>query len=706
MASVQPQTTDTLEPPTNGVNGATTNGTTNGFNRNLSTNSLKKLNSPIPYCGSTNDLPAYARSNSTLSRHSPDSAASVKASGDNLRECTEYVPLHKRIEKRISSGTPFFSLEFFPPKTANGVANFLTRIDRYRDGGPMFLDITWHLGSDPANIEKETSSSSIAAACLAYCRVDTMLHMTCAQYPKEQTLKHLQLAQNLGIRNLLALRGDLPINDSDPSIYPYRALDMIRWVRTHFGNYFTVCASGYPKGHPEAPSYAADIAYLKMKVDAGADFIITQLFFEAETFETFVADCRAAGITVPIIPGIMPIASYDSIRRVAELSKLTIPKHIMDTLESIRHDDEAVTKYGIHLAVEMCRRLLDSGVAPSLHMYTMNREHSCREVLQALGLWQHESIRSLPWLPHGGHHPLRCREDVRPIYWCARPKSYIFRTKDWDEYPNGRWGNSSSPAFNDLQEYYMFYLKGLPNKEAMLQMYSRELNGIEDVCRVFVKFLTQEPNEEGVKISKLPWNEQEFETSAETELIKDQLVWCNENAIFTINSQPSVNSAPSSDPLVGWGKPGGYCYQKAYLEFFISKARAIKLKAVLEQYPQVNYHVINKDASIDWSNSDPTMPIAVTWGVFPGCEIAQPTVVDPLSFRVWKDEAYDAWLNIWAALYPEESKSRKLLQDIHDDFCLVTLVDNDFVKPSVLFEILEQVISDENEAAVTFAASG
>ena len=96
--------------------------------------------------------------------------------------------------------------------------------------------------------------------------------------------------------------------------------------------------------------------------------------------------------------------------------------------------------------------------------------------------------------------------------------------------------------------------------------------------------------------------------------------------------------------------------------------------------------------TIDWSNIEPTTPIAVTWGVFPGCEIAQPTVVDPLSFRVWKNEAYDAWINGWANIYPKESKSFKIIENIHDNYCLVTLVDNDYVKPSVLFEVLEKTI--------------
>ena len=134
-------------------------------------------------------------------------------------------------------------------------------------------------------------------------------------------------------------------------------------------------------------------------------------------------------------------------------------------------------------------------------------------------------------------------------------------------------------------------------KEELLKMYSPELKSIDQVSNVFVNFLTKEPNEAGVKVTRLPWSEQESDTSTETQLIKEQLIWCNANNIFTINSQPSVNGAPSTDPIVGWGTPGGYCYQKAYLEFFIDSKRATKLKEVLNDYPLVNYHIINQKVS-------------------------------------------------------------------------------------------------------------
>lgn len=649
---------------------------------------LRKINTPpaISYCG------GYSNEGERHANGTPEDLPKPNYRQDRAVSGS-YIPLHERIRQRIADGTPFFSLEFFPPKTANGVANFFTRVDRFREGNPMFIDITWHLGSDPANMNKETSSSSIAASCLDYCRVDTVLHMTCAQYTKEQTLRHLEQSKAVGLRNILALRGDLPQQNENPVIYKFRALDMIRWIKEEYGDFFTIACSGYPTGHPEAPSYAADLQYLKSKVDAGAQFIITQLFFEPEPFEKFVHDCREIGITVPIIPGIMPIQGYESIRRIAALSQLTIPDWILRELEPIKHDDDAVRKFGTHCAVEMCKRILNNGSAVSIHLYTMNREASCREVLKELGLWLQAPMRALPWHSFGAHHPLRYKEDVRPIFWSARPKSYVFRTRDWDEFPNGRWGNSSSPAFNDLAEYYLFNLKGLPKKDEQLRMYGTQLTCLEDVQKVFVNFITQEPNENNVKVTRLPWNEGEVGTEAETVLIKDHLIWCNEHGILTINSQPSVNGAPSTDPLVGWGKPGGYCYQKAYLEFFTSRKNAEKLRDLLPSYPRLNCTILNCNASMDWTNGEPTTPIAVTWGVFPGAEIAQPTVVDPLSFRVWKDEAYDAWTN-WASIYPEGSKSRQLLETIHDEFCLVTLVDNDYPKPTIIFEVLAKVVED------------
>lgn len=169
---------------------------------------------------------------------------------------------------------------------------------------------------------------------------------------------------------------------------------MVRLIRSVFGDYFTICVAGYPTGHPDAASYEDDLLRLKekvklycanslrnptiirnelFKVDAGADFIITQLFFRAETFIKFVRDCRALGIEVPIIPGVMPIQSYDSLRQIAKLSKLEVPQEIINIVAPLKDNDEAIRNYGVQQAVTLIRELFHAGVAPGIHFYTLNR---------------------------------------------------------------------------------------------------------------------------------------------------------------------------------------------------------------------------------------------------------------------------------------------------------------------------------------------
>jgi len=143
----------------------------------------------------------------------------------------------------------------------------------------------------------------------------------------------------------------------------------------------------YPNGHPECDDYEKDLAYLKEKIDAGADFIITQLFFETDTFLKFVADCRRIGITCPIVPGILPIQGYASLRHLTKLSKLTPPEHIIEILEASKDDDAAIRAFGIEYATKMCRDLMAAGVVPGFHFYTLNHEVcTSSEKLQAASL--------------------------------------------------------------------------------------------------------------------------------------------------------------------------------------------------------------------------------------------------------------------------------------------------------------------------------
>ncbi|XP_042201696.1 methylenetetrahydrofolate reductase [Callorhinchus milii] len=595
--------------------------------------------------------------------------------------------LREKMRRRIESGDKWFSLEFFPPRTASGAVNLLSRFDRMGAGGPLFIDVTWHPAGDPGS-DKETSSMMIASTAVNYCGLETLLHITCCNQSKEQITEHLQKACRLGLKNVLALRGD-PIADkwqTEEGGFNY-ASDLVKHIRNKFDDYFDICVAGYPTGHPECTSYEEDLKHLKEKVEAGSDFIITQLFFKPQTFLKFLKDCRAIGITCPILPGIFPIQGYHSLRQLVKLSKLQVPQEIKDIIEPIKDNDAAIRNCGIDLATDLCKALLTSGAVPGLHFYTLNREVAATEILRRLGLWIEDPRRPLPWAVSA--NPKRKVEDVRPIFWASRPKSYIYRTQDWDEFPNGRWGNSSSPAFGELNDYYLFYLKSNCAKEELLKMWGEELVNEEHVFEVFTAYITGESNRNGTKVTCLPWNDESL--AVETNLMKAELQKVNRRGILTINSQPNINAKSSTDPVVGWGPEGGYVFQKAYLEFFTSSENVTALLQVLKKYePRVNYHIVNvKSENIN--NASDLQPNAVTWGIFPGREIIQPTVVDPISFMYWKDEAFALWIERWAKLYPEESPSRQIIQNIHDNYYLVNLVDNDFPLKNCLWQVIEDM---------------
>ncbi|ESO04685.1 hypothetical protein HELRODRAFT_111699 [Helobdella robusta] len=603
---------------------------------------------------------------------------------------TKYRCLIDRINDRIKKNATFCSFEFFPPKTVNGAANLIKICDRLASTmNPLFCDITWKTGGDNCS-DAPTSTMTIGSTMLSYCGIDTMMHMTCVGQSRSDIIRILNKAKILGLKNILALRGDLPHNCS--SWQPVddgfnHAIDLVRFIRKTYGDYFVICVAGYPTGHPDASSYKADLENLKAKVDAGADFIITQLFFKTSTFIKFVNDCRSIGITCPILPGIMPIQAYQSLENISRLSKLEVPQEIWDKLHAVKDNDEAVRNFGIDYAIQMCSQLLNSGVVNGLHFYTLNREYATLAILKSLGLCAVRPQRPLPWKTSANH--VRCMETVRPIFWSSRPESYIYRTSGWEEFPNGRWGNSASASFRDVNEHYLYHLKSAPSKEELLKMWGAKLESEVDVWHIFECYLLAKENKQGYKVTRIPWSEGGL--SSETTCMLDRLGKINKQGVLTINSQPAVNGAPSTHPIYGWGNPGGYVYQKAYLEFFTSLKYVDRLKSILNGYPNVNYHIIANHA-IDITNCHELQPSALTWGVFSNMEIVQPTVYDPVAFKYWKDEAFGLWKSYWGAIYDEGSESRNVIDTIHDEYCLVNLIDNEFVKESCLFNILEEML--------------
>ena len=289
--------------------------------------------------------------------------------------------------------------------------------------------------------------------------------------------------------------------------------------------------------------------YLKQKIEAGADLIMTQMFYDVDIFVNWVKEVRNAGINVPIIPGIMPIQTWNGFQKAIQMSQTQVPKSWMDELEPVKEDDAKVREVGTKLVSNLCRKILESNTGVrGLHLYTMNLERGPKMILQELNLIPRtQTVNPLPWRP--SLTPTRRTENIRPIFWANRHKSYLSRTEMWDEFPNGRWGDSRSPAYGELDGWgtsikyepeEAISIWGLPNK-------------VEDICKLFARFCVND-------LKALPWSDQP--PARETSVIDRQLAKMNEIGFLTINSQPAVNGASSNDPVHGWGPEGGYVYQK------------------------------------------------------------------------------------------------------------------------------------------------
>lgn len=374
----------------------------------------------------------------------------------------------------------FYSFEFFPPKTEPGLENLLTRIDRMCHRlDPLFISITW--GASGSTLSR---TLSIAGHAQRFACVDVLLHLSCTGLSREQIANVLSMAKSSGVHNILALRGDPPRGKRAWNVGDVsggeceRAIDLVKLIRKLHGSYFCIGVAGHPEGHPSSPNTEQgredEMRHLKEKMDTGADFIITQFFYDVEIFLEYVRRCRNAGITAPIIPGIMPIQSYSSLMKMTSFCGISVPSDVQSRLEKIQDDDEAVKKAGCEIATEMCQSILcgnkEAG-ALGFHFYTLNLERSTTQILVGLDarddrvasrstspafiylggdLQQSttdsyprrergESItekvtskrRLLPWKPSTMEN--RSKEAVRPINWSNRPHSYVMRTDDWDE---------------------------------------------------------------------------------------------------------------------------------------------------------------------------------------------------------------------------------------------------------------------------------
>ncbi|EPQ56800.1 hypothetical protein GLOTRDRAFT_105411 [Gloeophyllum trabeum ATCC 11539] len=578
--------------------------------------------------------------------------------------------ISKKIEQAQKENKIWWSFEYFPPRTAQGLQNLLDRIERMRALGPEFVDITWNAGGRTSDL-----TSELVKTCQKIIGIETCMHLTCTNMPKEKVDIALREAKQHGCRNILALRGDPPVGQDEWEAVEggfRHGIDLVRHIRKEYGDYFGIAVAGFPQ-HVRLPpdEFEFELKCLKNKIDEGVDFIMTQMFYDVDIFIDWVKAVRAYGITIPIVPGVNPIQTWNGFMKSTALARTTIPQWLLDLLEPHKNNDEKVREIGVKVVADMCRKILQADIGiRGFHFYTMNLEKATRMLLEELQLVPRvETIKPLPW--RQSLTPTRRNETIRPIFWANRTKSYLSRTENWDEYPNGRFGDSRSPAYGELDGYGISLNK---TKEEAAKLWDHPTK-FEDVAALFRDFCRG-------KLAALPWSDSP--PSPETTVIADKLAKLNELGFLTINSQPAVNGARSDDRRFGWGPSNGYVYQKAYLEFFVSPELLAMLLPYIERDPNITYHVINKTGDLR-TNTHSEGPNAVTWGVFPGKEIVQPTIVEAISFMAWKDEAYELG-HQWARLYEPDSPTRKLISEIMDTHYLMNVVHNDFKSEDAIFE--------------------
>jgi methylenetetrahydrofolate reductase (NADPH) len=297
-----------------------------------------------------------------------------------------------RIDEILNTTRPCFSVEYFPPKTDEGRATLFETVEVLRELEPAFFSVTYGAGGATREGTLETTR-----AIRDEYGVEAMAHLSCVGETAERLGEIVGRIADAGIENILALRGDPPRGQTD-FVQPEGGLGSAAELAGMISDTHPELAIGgscFPEVHPEAPSLEADLAYLKTKIKNGATFLITQLFFDNRVYFDFVRAARATGIEVPIIPGVIPIASYAQIKRFCELCEATIPRPLADAMEALGGDQDAEAELGTAYAARQCEELLAGG-APGIHFYTLNKAPATRAVLGALRVarpWERATLQ-------------------------------------------------------------------------------------------------------------------------------------------------------------------------------------------------------------------------------------------------------------------------------------------------------------------------
>lgn len=582
--------------------------------------------------------------------------------GDRARE---EIPTMDKITDKIAGLSPeasYFSLEFFPPKTAMGFANLRGRLDRMsRALHPLFVNVTW--GAGGSTVQK---SLELAEICQRELGLTTCLHLTCTNMSCTLIDKVLEDAKALGIRNILALRGDPPRpteyadagktaaagektgeaakeGDGDGKEVEFsHAVDLVRYIRKQHGDYFCIGVAAYPEGHAEeshplGQSLEHDLPYLVEKVRAGADFLMTQLFFDIAAYEHFETTLHQhpSGVftDMPIIPGLMPIQNYQMIKRTTKLSHARFPDSLMARLEDVKKDDEKVKNVGVDILSELVeqvkeiKRRTQPGRPTGLHFYTLNLEKAVAFILERTNLIPPgtptrapeaveeavvDDVLAVPFIRVNGaaavsaaHSSARRHSSIgsdprnrvivagpsasHPDYEAtaleasvpAEPVNTRANTLAISEGEGvlGReatWDDFPNGRWGDARSPAYGEIDGYGVSLHMSVGQAMKLWGRPSTADDVSQIFIRHLRGE---LSAIPWSEEEF--NPETETIRDRLVSLNTKGWWTVASQPAVNGLPSTDATFGWGPPNGFVFQKTFVEFFLPSADWAELRSRL-----------------------------------------------------------------------------------------------------------------------------
>lgn len=604
--------------------------------------------------------------------------------------------LLKRYQKEKKA---FFAFEYFPPNTPEGREALISKVVDLNFLKPLYNDIAWGAGGS----SKELDIVGLGKSVNDSAKTDqTQIHLTLTGMSKNQLRNKLKEAKELGVRNILALRGDPPRSiykenkeENEKAVEDYWsseyddlrfAKDFVRWIRSETGDHFTISVAGYPEGHPKG-SYENDLKYLKEKVDAGADFVITQFFYDVDQFMKFKKDCEKIIPGVPVLPGIMPIANYSNWKKLLGYCNVSIPKWMQDKMEKVDLSNrDEVSDFGIECCVRVCRELMKQGVNGFL-FYTLNLSKSCTSILHELGYLDEEKgidrkrlFLNFPWLA--------TKEEglCTPLFWSTRPKSFFTRTKDWGKLPTKPEDYKEKEcqeyaAFTGTKMYKDAQTKGYWGKDLLK---NKEEGG--GISSIFERFLQR-------KVPKLPWVKSTMKK--ETELILEDLIQINKKGYYTINSQPAANGLPSNHPQQGWkttkeenNNNNGTIWKKAYLEFFCDSEKGENLLKKLKKNTKkknLSYLACKRNGDVQTNLSEGEV-ITVGWGKF-GDREYQPSIVDKSSFMGWRPEAFALW-DEWKLIYEKDSQDYKVIEDIQNDSYLFLVLDNDYQKGNI-FEVFQ-----------------